>query len=155
MSIVTSSEDCKNWLTLFFLNRRSHQMMTIIRKYSEVETERTLMLLQSPFHHLISLSLSFFFFFFLSDCKNISKAFKVIVQWFDCTDLWFPSCNPLCFYRNRHILLILYGHHSIIAKVQDAGLEISEIELQSCYYIHFQTNTLGKGMNTLILPVMC
>ena len=26
--------------------------------------------------------------------------------------------------------------------------------LQLHYYIHFQTNTLGKGMNLLILPVM-
>ena len=31
---------------------------------------------------------------------------------------------------------------------------ISEFELQSHYYIHFQTNTLGKGMNPLILPGM-
>ena len=29
-----------------------------------------------------------------------------------------------------------------------------ESKLQSCYYIHFQTNTLGKGMNPLILPAM-
>ena len=26
--------------------------------------------------------------------------------------------------------------------------------LQSRYYVHFRANTLGKGMNTLILPVM-
>ena len=31
---------------------------------------------------------------------------------------------------------------------------VSEFELQSRYYIHFQTNTLGKGMNPLILPSM-
>ena len=30
----------------------------------------------------------------------------------------------------------------------------SEFELQSHYDFHFQTNTLGKGMNTLILPAM-
>ena len=27
-----------------------------------------------------------------------------------------------------------------------------EFEFQSRYYVHFRTNTLGKGMNPLILP---
>ena len=27
-------------------------------------------------------------------------------------------------------------------------------ELQSRYYVHFRTNTLGKGMNPFILPAM-
>ena len=36
-----------------------------------------------------------------------------------------------------------------MAKVQDYGLEVNEFELQSHYYIQFQTNTLGKGMNPL------
>ena len=38
----------------------------------------------------------------------------------------------------------------VIAKVLDSDLKISEFELQSDYYLHFQTNTLGKGMNPLI-----
>ena len=29
-----------------------------------------------------------------------------------------------------------------------------EFELQSRYYVHFRTNTLGEGMNPLILPAM-
>ena len=29
-----------------------------------------------------------------------------------------------------------------------------EFELQLRYYIHFRTNTLGKDMNSLILPAM-
>ena len=29
-----------------------------------------------------------------------------------------------------------------------------EFELLSRYYDHFRTNTLGKGMNPLILPAM-
>ena len=29
---------------------------------------------------------------------------------------------------------------------------VSEFELQSCYYVHFQINTLCKGMNPLIIP---
>ena len=36
----------------------------------------------------------------------------------------------------------------------DCGMVASKFELQSRYYVHFRTNTLGKGMNPLILPVM-
>ena len=43
---------------------------------------------------------------------------------------------------------------SIMVKALDRGNVVSEFELQSLYYIHFGTNTLGKGMNALILPVM-
>ena len=39
-----------------------------------------------------------------------------------------------------------------MVKVLDCGFEVSEFELKSDYSIHFQTNALGKGMNTLILP---
>ena len=37
-----------------------------------------------------------------------------------------------------------------MAEVLDCGLEVSEFERQSCYYVHFQNNTLGKRMNFLI-----
>ena len=40
--------------------------------------------------------------------------------------------------------------YGIMAKVLDCSLEISEFKLQLCYYIHFLTNTLGKGINPLI-----
>ena len=35
----------------------------------------------------------------------------------------------------------------VMVKVMDCRIVVSKFELQSCYYIHFQTNTLGKGMN--------
>ena len=31
---------------------------------------------------------------------------------------------------------------------------VSEFEFHSRYYVHFRTNTLGKGMNLRILPAM-
>ena len=31
---------------------------------------------------------------------------------------------------------------------------VREFVLQSCYYVHFRANTLGKGINLLILPAM-
>ena len=41
-----------------------------------------------------------------------------------------------------------------MVKVMDCGIIVSEFVLQSLYYVHFQANTLGKGMNPLILPSM-
>ena len=41
----------------------------------------------------------------------------------------------------------------ITAKMLDCDLKVSEFELQSHYYVHFQTNTLRKGINPLIFPV--
>ena len=41
-----------------------------------------------------------------------------------------------------------------MVKAMDGGIVVSEFELQSRYYVHFQTNTPGKGMNPLILPAM-
>ena len=40
----------------------------------------------------------------------------------------------------------------VMAKALDCRFEVSEFELQSRYYIHFQTNTLGRGMNLIIPP---
>ena len=42
----------------------------------------------------------------------------------------------------------------IMVNVQDFGLEVSEFELQTRYYVYFRTNTLVKGMNPLIPPVI-
>ena len=36
----------------------------------------------------------------------------------------------------------------------DCGIVVREFKLQSRYYIHFRTNTLGKGMKSLILLAM-
>ena len=42
----------------------------------------------------------------------------------------------------------------IMVKALDCGILVSEFEFQSCSYVHFRTNSQGKGMNHLILPVM-
>ena len=41
----------------------------------------------------------------------------------------------------------------VMVKALDCGVEVNVLELQSRYYVHFQTNTLGKDMNLLILYV--
>ena len=40
----------------------------------------------------------------------------------------------------------------VMVKAMDCGIVVSEFELQSRYYVHFRTKTLGKGMNPFILP---
>ena len=42
----------------------------------------------------------------------------------------------------------------VMVKAMDCGIVISEFVFQSRYYVHFRANTLGKGMNPLILPGM-
>ena len=40
----------------------------------------------------------------------------------------------------------------VMVKAMNCGIVIREFVLQSRYYVHFRANTLGKGMNPLILP---
>ena len=55
----------------------------------------------------------------------------------------------------RIILKTLKGcPRGVMVKVMDCGIVVHEFVLQSRYYVHFQANTLGKGMNPLILPAM-
>ena len=44
--------------------------------------------------------------------------------------------------------------HGVMVKVMDCGIVVSEFVLQSHCYDLFRANTLGKGMNPLILPAM-
>ena len=38
-----------------------------------------------------------------------------------------------------------------MVKAIDCGIVVREMELQSRYYVNFRVNTLGQGMNPLIL----
>ena len=42
----------------------------------------------------------------------------------------------------------------VMVKAMDCGIQVSEFVLQSRYYVYFRENTLGKGMNPLILQAM-
>ena len=68
------------------------------------------------------------------------------------------------FYNRTFISLLLLSYQTIqttrccprcvFVKALDCGIVVSKFVLQSHYYVHFQTNTLGKDMNPLIVPVM-
>ena len=42
----------------------------------------------------------------------------------------------------------------VMVKAMDCRIVVREFVLQLRYYVHFRANTLGKGMNPLILPAM-
>ena len=42
----------------------------------------------------------------------------------------------------------------LMVKAMDYEIVVREFELQSRYYVHFRTNTLGKGMYPILLPAM-
>ena len=50
--------------------------------------------------------------------------------------------------------LRLMATKRVMVKGLDCGIVVREFVLQSRYYIHFWANTLGKGMNPLILPAI-
>ena len=41
-----------------------------------------------------------------------------------------------------------------MVKAMNCGIVVCEFVLQSRYYVDFRANTLGKGMNPLILPAI-
>ena len=53
--------------------------------------------------------------------------------------------------RVDHMWKCLCG---VMIKVMNCGIVVSEFEIQSCYYVHYRTNTLGNGRKPLILPAM-
>ena len=53
-----------------------------------------------------------------------------------------------------HLFMYWVCPCGVMVKAMDCGIIVSEFVLQSRYYVHFQANTLGKGMNPLILPAM-
>ena len=46
------------------------------------------------------------------------------------------------------------GPWDVVANVLDFDTVVTKFKLQSCYYVHFWTNTLEKGKNCLISPAM-
>ena len=54
--------------------------------------------------------------------------------------------------KNKYLDLASGCPRGIMVKAMNCGIVVREFVLQSRYYVHFRANTLGKGMNPLILP---
>ena len=63
-------------------------------------------------------------------------------------------------HTNEFWWLVLNQHllggvpRGVMVKAMDCRIVVRDFVLQSRYYVHFRANTLGKGMNPLILPAM-
>ena len=55
-------------------------------------------------------------------------------------------------YWNVTIKLFRGCPRGVMVKAMNCGIVVREFLLQWRYYVHFRANTLGKGMNPLILP---
>ena len=44
--------------------------------------------------------------------------------------------------------ILLGSPHGIVVNVLGYDIVVNEFKLQSCYHVHFRSNTLGKGMNS-------
>ena len=69
---------------------------------------------------------------------DLYKCIVLILHLFYAKIFFFKGCPP----------------RGVMVKAVDCGIVVREFVLQSRYYIHFRANTLGKGMNPLILPAM-
>ena len=85
----------------------------------------------------VVLEFSFFFshFIWILDSYVFSYIHLLIILWA------FPVIS----------VLVRESLHSVMVKVLDCDLKVSEYKLKSHFYIHFQTTTFGKGMNSHIV----
>ena len=45
--------------------------------------------------------------------------------------------------------LLYRSLHGVVVNVLNCDIVVSHSELQSCYYVHFQINTFGKGISPI------
>ena len=86
----------------------------------------------------------------LNSMWNLSEKYPAFLNILttSCATLMYVFAKPLNYKQDGGC------PHSLMVKWMDCGIVVSEFVLQSCYYVHFQANTIGKGMNPLILPSM-
>ena len=64
--------------------------------------------------------------------------------------VWF-LCNGISTFVS-YLMPMIGCPCGVMVKAMNCGIVVCEFVLQSRYYVHFWANTLGKGMNPLILP---
>ena len=88
--------------------------------------------------------------------RLLHSGVKSTVSWVDRSRLKLSKAT-----KEANIIRQGFGLHilggcprGVMVKAIDCGIVVREFVLQSHYYVHFRANTLGKGMNLLILPAM-
>ena len=87
---------------------------------------------------------------------NVIARLEYELAYYDSAVYHFFQAQTYTFSISCNVYLIkLEGcPRGVMVKAIDSGIVVSEFVLQSRYYVHFRTNTLGKGMNPLILRAM-
>ena len=93
--------------------------------------------------------LSFFFFFFPSFFQRL-----LIMSIYTVSSFLFHSFSFLvqCRKKEQYINITIQLSRGVMVKAMHCGIVVRGFVLQSRCYVHFRANTLGKGMNPLILP---
>ena len=90
------------------------------------------------------------------DCRIVVSEFKLQSRYYVhfWTNTLGKGMNAPLSRRNYELNCITTCPRGVMVKALDCRIVVSEFKLQSRCYVHFRTNTLGKGMNSLIPPAM-
>ena len=70
--------------------------------------------------------------------------------------IYLDTPTPWCSTYRKGTLWVTLDYRrlpcGVMVKAMNCGIVVREFVLQSRYYVHFRANTLGKGMNPIILP---
>ena len=83
---------------------------------------------------------------------TISFMFHNVFSFLTCSKYQWQGCITYTYTHEKNPNKIVGCPRGVMVKAMDCGIVVREFVLQSCYYIHFQANTLGKGMNPTYPP---
>ena len=118
----------------------------------------SLPLFLSPYIYLFLFLITFTFFISISIYFSFSPFNFSFPSTFLSRLLFLSPYISLSFYLSIFfsfsVSISLYFSEGVMVKALDSRIVVREFELQSCYYAHFQINTLGKGMTPPTDPPM-
>ena len=93
-------------------------------------------------------------FFIGSRIQTGSPGFSNFSFFVPCLSKLFFVLPSVCSSTEIYTYLVIFCGcpRGVMVKAMNCGIVVREFVLQSRYYVHFRANTLGKGMNPLILP---
>ena len=93
-----------------------------------------------------------YIYIYIYACSYLSIYLSVYLSSLLVFFFFFPLFSYLDIISHFYTHLFSGCPRGVMVKAMDCGIVVSEFVLQSRYYVHFRANTLGKGMNPLILP---
>ena len=89
-----------------------------------------------------------------NDNATITSCTQFTLNFLTTFHCYTPRQNRVITEQDRTFIYSGWGcpPRGVMVKAMNCGIVVREFVLQSRYYVHFRANTLGKGMNPLILP---